>query len=204
MQPGLSSPSKQYATNILEALSIFADAQSNLVLDVLAGQTPHENEKFPTGELNFVDAGWRGFYHCHAAAEKHSEEHGHFHLFVCCGEEQWTHVAALSIDNLGQPRSWFTVNQWVTGANWLSANDTLSLLDDVHISPETGLTEQFLLSMLGLYHDDLSELLFERDRRLTQINAGANMDDTLEDRSVYVLSSRLIALQERLVQSVRT
>ena len=204
MQSGLSSPSKQYAINILEALSIFADTQSNLVLDVLEGQTPHENEKFPTGELNFAGSGWRGFYHCHAAADKNPEEHGHFHLFVCCGEEQWTHVAALSIDNQGQPRSWFTVNQWVTGANWLSANKTLLLLDDIHVPAESGLTEQFLLSMLGLYHDDLSELLFERDRRLTQINAGANMDVTLKNRSVYVLSSQLIVLQERLVQSVRT
>ncbi|MCK4742862.1 MAG: hypothetical protein KAT25_03495 [Sulfuriflexus sp.] len=196
-------PPEQHAINILTALSFFANKKTNLVLDVLAGQTPHENEKFPKGELNFADSGWRGFYHCHSAEDKDPEEHGHFHLFVCCGEEQWTHVAALSIDNQGQPRSWFTVNQWVTGANWLSANDTLILLDNIQVPVESTITEKFLLSMLGLYHDDLSELLLERDRRLTQINAGANMDDTLQDRDVYVLSFQPIALQERLFQSVR-
>lgn len=202
MQSGLSSSSKQYAINILEALSVFANKKTNLVLDVLAGQTPHENEKFPKGELNFAGSGWRGFYHCHSAEDKSPEEHGHFHLFVCCGKDEWTHVAALSIDSQGQPRSWFTVNQWVTGANWLSANDTLLLLDDIQVPAESTITEQFLLSILGLYHDDLCELLLERDRRLTQINAGANMDDTLLNRSVYVLSSQSIVLQERLAQSV--
>jgi len=195
--------SGQYALIIIESLSCFADKQSNLVLDILNGQIPHENEKFPEGELNFAGAGWRGFYHCHASVGKNPNEHGHFHLFVHCNAKQgnssnWTHVAALSIDNEGQPRSWFTVNQWVTGANWLSADETITLLDGIQIPDEANVTEKFLLAMLGLYHDDLEKLLLERDRQLTRINADRKMDDTLCDRNVYMLSQQSIELQQRL------
>jgi len=195
------SPQK-HAINLLESLSFFADKQSNIVLEVLDGQIPHENEKFPKGELNFAGCGWRGFYHCHAAKDKNPEEHGHFHLFFRCDDDEWTHVAALSIDNQGQPRGWFTVNRWVTGAHWLSASDTSSLLETIPYPDELTVIEGFLLSMLGLYHDDLKALLFERDRQLTQINASANMDDTLDDREIYVLSHQPIDLQPRLQMAV--
>jgi len=188
----------KHALNILESLSLFAAKNSNIVLDVLGGQTPHENEKFPHGELSFADSVWRGFYHCHSAKDKNPAEHGHFHLFVSCGEGKWTHVAALSIDNEGQPREWFTVNQWVTGASWLSANDTIALLEDISTYDDLVVTEVFLQSMLGLYHDDLKVLLLERDRQLIQINAGASMNDTFNNRDVYVLSRQQIDLQQRL------
>ena len=189
---------EEYALNVLASLSVFADKQSNVVLDVLGGQIPHENEKFPEGELTFGNTGWRGFYHCHPAAEKHLEEHGHFHLFARCGEGEWTHVVALSIDNQGQPRVWFTVNQWVTGASWLPASETTLLLEDIQIPADVMVIEKFLLSMLGLYQDDLQDILLERDSRLTQVNAEDDISDKLHDRSVYVLSSRSIELQQRL------
>jgi len=197
----------EHAINVLESLRFFARKDSNVVLNVLGGQIPRENEKFPKGELNFADLGWRGFYHCHSAIDKNPEEHGHFHLFSRYVDKQdssadWTHVAALSIDNEGQPRAWFTVNQWVTGASWLSASDTTALLDNIPTSDAFTLTETFLLSMLGLYHEDLQKLLSERDRQLTQINAGNRMGDTLQNREVYVLSSQQINLQQRLSLAV--
>jgi len=197
----------KYALNVLSSLSVFADKQSNVVLEVLAGQIPHENEKFPKGELNFGNAGWRGFYHCHPAAEKHLEEHGHFHLFARCAVKQdnstdWTHVVALSIDEQGQPRAWFTVNQWVTGANWLAASEIELLLEDIKIPADVTVIEKFLLSMLGLYQDDLKDILLERDSRLIQVNAEVDVSDKLCDRSIYVLSSQPIELQQRLQLAV--
>jgi len=200
-------PADEHAINVLGSLRYFADKDSNIVLNLLDGQIPRENEKFPEGELHFANLGWRGFYHCHSAKDRHHEEHGHFHLFARYAEKQdnsidWTHVAALSIDNEGQPRAWFTVNQWVTGASWLSASDTFALLDDIPTSDELTATEVFLLSMLGLYHEDLKELLFDRDSQLTQINAGTSMDDKLHNREVYVLSSQQIDLQQRLSLAV--
>jgi len=200
-------PVAEHALNILASLSDFADKQSNVVLDVLAGQTPHENEKFPKGELCFADSRWRGFYHCHPAREKPPQEHGHFHLFARCGEDQdgkadWTHVVALSIDNQGQPRSWFTVNQWVTGSRWLPAGATIEMLNDINVPEQASITEKFLLSMLGLYCEELKGILNERDRQLTQINANDNMGDTLNNREVYVLSSIPIDLQQRLHSAV--
>jgi len=200
-------PPDEHAINVLASLRVFADTDSNAVLDVLAGQIPQENEKFPKGELTFSNSGWRGFYHCHPAVKKHPQEHGHFHLFARCGEGQnsstdWTHVAALSMDNEGQPRTWFTVNQWVTGANWLSASNTIRFLDDIQIPDELTNTERFLLSMLALYHDELKDMLHERDRCLTQVNAADSVSDKLHNRDVYVLSSQPIDLQQRLSRAV--
>ena len=80
-------------------------------------------------------------------------------------------MIALSMDGQGQPLAWFTVNQWVTGARWLSAKDTASLLATVKDIPKgASLVEKFLLYLIELYQADLEAILYERDRFLTKIN----------------------------------
>jgi len=197
-------PVIEAATSMLALLDTFAESNSNAVLDVLAGQIPKQDEKFPHGELHFAGSGWRGFYHCHAMPDRDEHEHGHFHLFARCGEgddrdEDWSHVAGLSMDVEGQPLVWFTVNQWVTSGSWLSAKELKHFLDNITVSGNLSLTEQWLMTMLLLYSHNLYVLLTERDRLLIQINADNDLTDTLANRNIYMLSYQPIDLKNTLL-----
>jgi len=194
----------EVATDMLALLEAFSNKQSNAVLDVLAGKTLKQDEKFPDGELHFPGAGWRGFYHCHDGPGKDDREHGHFHLFVDVTDNQtmepaWSHLAGLSVDYEGQPIRWFTVNNWVTGGKWLPAEELRQFLGTISRNDAQSLSEQWLLCMLSLYTDSLDKLLIERDRVLIQINAGSTLADSLLDRDIYMLSLQPVDLKQKLV-----
>jgi len=192
------------ATDMLALLEAFSKKKSNAVLDVLAGETPKQDEKFPEGELHFPGTGWRGFYHCHDGPGKDSREHGHFHLFVEVTDDQtmepaWSHLAGLSIDYAGQPIEWFTVNNWVTGGKWLPADELRHFMDNITRNSAQSLSEQWLLCMLSLYTDSLAQLLIERDRVLIQINADSTLADSLLNKDIYMLSHQPVDLEQKLV-----
>ena len=162
-----------------------------------------QKKKYPEGFLQFNGTGWRAYYHCHATKEDINHlfeaEHGHFHIFIRLTEhpESWAHVVALSIDEMGQPLRWFTVNHWVTGETWLGAPLLLRQLHGIPFMEQNRLLEQWLLSMLALYKNEINELLALRD---VALDIKLTDGDVKQDREYYLLSEQEIKLQNKLQQ----
>jgi hypothetical protein len=180
-----------------------ARRRTNAVLEVLQGATAVQwNERYPAGHLRFRGACLRAFYHCHRVPGAASGEPGHFHVFVRAPRaadrlENWTHVAALSMDALGQPLAWLAVNRWVSGGPWRQARAIVALLDRVAIPGGARLPERWLGAMLRAFRSEIAKLLARRDRELARLAASRTPADVLADRSVYVLAARPVDLLSR-------
>ena len=188
---------------LFQVIQNMGEVHTNPVLNFL-GEDPNiiENQKYPAGYLCFGGETWRAYYHCHAAPNKQMNEHGHFHIFARPRDEihnsnAWTHLVALAMDNMGQPLSWFTVNHWVTGKTWKSANELNVLLENLPIVRDASLTEQWLIAMLGFYRTNIQVLLENRDIQVNKIKNETGTDIS-EDRNYYELSTRSINLLEEL------
>jgi hypothetical protein len=195
-EPGESnSPARM----LYECLLEFGRQKSNPVLQVLAGEPPVGMHKYPPGDrLTFGTGGWRAFYHSHPTPDLPASEHGHFHLFAPVthpdNNKAWTHVVALSMDNMGQPIRWFTVNRWVTAGSWLDANELASLIRTQQVAGSDPLLARWLAAMVALYSSEIEELLLERDRQLTGINDSQPGADILDNRDIYLVAETPVDL----------
>ena len=181
-----------------------ADAETNPVLELIDLNKPlEENKKYPPGLLQFNTTGWRAYYHCHPASRagnhRFEGEHGHFHLFVRTqiDPELWSHMVALSIDPMGQPLGWFTVNHWVTGEAWESSRNLVKYLLKIPYDLQNTLVERWLLSLLALSHDLVDVVLCERDQMIEEKKAGEGKD-IKQDKEIYLLSEIPMDLEELL------
>lgn len=182
---------------LLQCLQSYAEQQSNPVLDVLQGQTPVQQQRqYPDPPLSLNADQWRVFYHCHRDEFRFTGEHGHFHLFHRLNREQWSHVAGLCMDEQGQALRWFTVNHWVCGGQWCVAEELIAILADVSIDPKAATLEQWLMSMLALYQDELKQLIWARDNYLQR--AGAEAGAIMNDRKHYLLSESSVDLLSKI------
>lgn len=204
-QLDLVSDAAEYLTGCLLEM---AEAETNPVLEVI--DIPLlENKKYPPEFLTFNQLGWRAYYHCHpssrAGNHRFKGEHGHFHIFVrlknsSSDEEEWSHLVALAMDNLGQPLGWFSVNHWVTGEKWQAAESLIKYLDEIPYEQddETILVETWLLSLLALSRDKVKNVLFERDNTLNKIQTKKPEVDMKQNRDIYLLSEKAINLMDLL------
>ena len=172
-----------------------AEAETNPVLQVIPADLPlKENKKYPSELLQFNGLGWRAYYHCHPASRagdhRFKGEHGHFHIFVRVQDapEKWSHFVAVAMNNMGQPIGFFTVNQWVTGEEWESAKSLMMYLDDIPFSEQEGVLETWLLSLLDINRDLITEILVERDNIVTLKKRQMPDIDIKKDKSLYLLS----------------
>ena len=185
---------------LFDCVQRLATHKSNPVLEVLRNVAVVEQEhKYPEHGLAFAGNGVRAFYHCHDAVSRPAEEHGHFHLFLHCGGEReplqnWAHLAGLSMDRLGQPLRWFTVNRWVSGGPWRGAPELAACMEQNMTTEGLVLVETWLLAILAVYQLELMLLLNERDQTLAQLKTGADDQAVLEDRRYYELSACAIDL----------
>jgi len=174
---------------------------SNPVLAILPEPDSFkQGKKYPAGNLNFSGMGLRAYYHNHARPYIRENEHGHFHIFITDDSSQssklWRHLAALSVDSMGQAQSWFCVNNWVTGGKWLPAksakSDLLKLFqqDTAKLFP----VERWIFYMLAVYFTRLLDLLERRDNAIESASATANTEITFKDRSVYDLAEMPVDL----------
>ena len=199
------------AESLLASLLEMAELESNPVLQVIDLAKPLQvNKKYPTELLQFNQTGWRAYYHCHPASRagnhRFKGEHGHFHIFVRLENtaDKWSHLAALAMDNMGQPLGWFTVNQWVTGETWQSAATLMQQLKDVPYDKQTSLVENWLLSFVVLSHDALTQILQMRDVLLEkrQLSSSKEDYDIKQDKELYLLSEVSINLAELLRENL--
>ena len=194
---------------LLHCINSFASEDSNPVLSVLPEDDVVEfKRKYPEPQLSFSNMGLRAYYHCHTSSSRPDAEHGHFHIFLrtdastdaSSEKTQWSHLAGLSMDNLGQPLQWFTVNHWVTGETWNKPNQLENKLDTLLEKKSKGLklVEEWLLAMLGFYKQTLKETLIKRDQHIKTLTQGRGIDKTQQDRSIYLLSHQEINLFDDL------
>ena len=170
--------------------------QTNPVLEVLGEGVANLSleKKYPQPPLDFQQGPWRAFYHCHAVPDSDLQEHGHFHLFTQY-QQQWVHVAALSMDAEGQPQAWLAVNRWVSDGPWLAAPELVQHLQSANYAVQDGsVLEVWLLCMLQVFTADIQQLLNERDKVLRQVNTNNSESEILEDRTFYTLAVQTIDL----------
>jgi hypothetical protein len=109
-------------------------------------------------------------------------------------DENWTHLAGLSMDTQGQPLQWFTVNHWVTGEHWRNPVEIMSALDGMVEGEGWLLIEQWLWYMIEFYRPMLEILLAERDTQINKLMSRMEREDLMQDRNIYILSSQDIDL----------
>ena len=201
MRAGLVNVSREAAEHVYHCLLEMGAQQINPVLAVIADHnTIQRDKKYPAELLQFNGAGWRAYYHCHANQPEidhlFENEHGHFHLFTRLDstEASWSHLVALSMDEFGQPLRWFMVNHWVTGENWSGAETLRQKLVDIPYSSQSSLLEEWLLSILALYQQDILQMLTSRDACITG-------EQFLQDRKHYLLEEKGIILKQKLEQA---
>lgn len=190
---------QQAANEVLACLQAMVKNNTNPVLDVIEPDKPFiENRKYPENKLTFNSSEWRAYYHSHGDPYRFENEHGHFHIFHKFNDTQWTHVAGLSMDNQGQAQKWFTTNRWVTNEHLQPAAAIIQYLDQTCSNDGLLLVERWLMAMLQLYQDDLSELLEARDRALQKLTHDMLLADVLDNHDYYLLSEVEINLQSKL------
>ncbi len=188
-----------WSLKLLAVLQQMAEQKTNAVLMLLASVNHLQRQcRYPEAGLLFAGNHWRTFYHCHEEKSMHVKEHGHFHLFTDIGNQAWAHVAGLSIDAEGQPLQWFAVNRWVTDGPWLESEKFLTQLKYAAVNDDDNLAGNWLAAMLQFYHDDLLELLINRDMQMQQNLKGHSRAEILENRDIYTLATSSIDLQSRL------
>ena len=185
------------AQALVECINQFALQDTNPVISILPDTGVVDfKQKYPQPMLSFSGMGLRAYYHCHDSDSQPENEHGHFHIFLQINDKQWSHLAGLSMDHMGQPLQWFTVNHWVTGETWNPADilgkQLIQLLNYERQNLE--MVERWLLAMLEFYQQPINNLLIQRDQRIDELIQGKEFDSILKDRTIYDLSSDKINL----------
>jgi len=194
------------ALGLLHCIEALAQEQTNPVLLLLRDVARLEaGRRYPQESLLLMGDRWRCFYHCHDSPAKSPEEHGHFHFFAACGDgtvRRWTHVAALSMDQQGQPLCWFTVNRWVTDGPWVAAQALGGLLHWQQVGEKIPLLQRWLSLAAQFYAGTILDLLSQRDHKLMEIKPASPQADILEDRKIYLLSRQQIDLRADLTATL--
>lgn len=198
------------AADVTECLSALAEQGKNPVTEVLAGaEAVDEWAHFPQGDAIDRSTHSQFFYHAHAAEERASGEHGHFHTFVRPralipglypdnadddadgeGPPPITHLVGISADSTGQLLRLFTTNRWVTGEEWHGADDALRLLDRFAVTGNepSPLLNRWMTAVMRMYRPQIADLIRERDAVLARRQALYPDRDAFEDRELHIVS----------------
>lgn len=206
------------AHTVIETITQMAGEGKPLMLRVV----PEEGAKFwqhyPKGDARDKKCKSRWYYHVHAPGSRDTDEHGHFHLFLHRSQlpeglepKVWppqgedakahvTHLIALSIDTNGIPRSWFTVNHFVTNEFLYPADVMIEHMPDFNVdhTKQDDLVNRFVTAMVALYREEIAELLKERDKRQDELVAEMGEDAYKKKSGVEVLSQIPIDLDAKL------
>ena len=185
---------QQAAREALYCERVLAKSGSGVVAAVLGGASPvTAMTHYPPGDIFDPDSGAQAYFHAHGAGtggDGAGDEYGHFHCFLRPGGLQGPihHLVALGINRSGQLVRLFTVNRWVTGDDWLPAEELIALLPrfDLQLAKPDYLANRWLTAAVALYRGEIQSLLMERDRAMDMTR--------LEDRALEVLSSRGVDL----------
>lgn len=147
-------------------------------------------EHYPPGDVFDPASGAQWYYHCHPA-EEGVREHGHFHCLLRPDGPDGPihHLAAIGVDAHGRLLRLFTVNQWVTGDDWLDAEGAIALLArfDVQMARPSYLVNRWLTAVFAAHEAELAALLRERDRAIADHRPPAGLA-AHQDRGLEITS----------------
>ena len=206
---------------IVEIYRVLAKTDDNLVGELIKGhETFYEWDHYPPGDVYDRETHGQFYYHAHPVEERFSGEHGHFHTFIRPRgmppgikpapvpnytppedpDDALSHLIAISMDGQGFPFRLFTVNRWVTGEVWYTAEDVTALLDHFaidHTQPSWPLN-RWITAMIRLFKPQIAELLVARDRSVAKWRQSHPDRDTFEDRELEVTSFLDISVEEQV------
>ena len=177
------------AHTVIETITQMAQEQKPLMLRVVPEDGATFWKHYPPKDARDKFCKSRWYYHVHAPGDRDEDEHGHFHLFLHRTQlpeglepKVWpplredakahvTHLIALSIDTMGIPRSWFTVNRYVTNEFLYPAETMIEHLPDFNVdhTAQDDCVNRFVTAMVALYREEIAELLQERDTRQAEL-----------------------------------
>lgn len=154
-------------------------------------------QHYPHNDAMDGSGAWQFYYHAHDASReggaRHSQEHGHIHLFRRNGQGQLSHLAGLSLDARGIPLTWFACNQWVTGERWKGAAAMCRGLESLRLELRDPLAGAalWLSDLVRAYARPLRAMLLVRDAALVRYCQQQNIatQEALQDRRIAVWSS---------------
>ncbi len=207
---------------ILECYRVLGKSDANVVGEILRGQdTFYEWDHYPKGDVYDWETHAQYYYHAHPIEEREGE-HGHFHCFlrpkgmpagmkpaplpgVAPPEEPDDapcHLVAISMNRAGQPIRLFTTNRWVTGETWYAAPDVVRLLDRfrMDLAYPSWPVNIWITAMVQLFHPQIETLLARRDAAIADWRAGHPGVDVFEDRSLEVISTLDISVEDQIAQ----
>jgi hypothetical protein len=209
----------QAAHTVIETITQMAQEQRPLMLRVVPQDEVNFWKHYPPKDARDKFCRSRWYYHVHAAGSRDEDEHGHFHLFLHRTQlpeglepKVWppqredakahvTHLVGLSIDKIGIPRAWFTVNRFVTNEFLFPADVMIDHLADFNVdhTAEDDCVNRFVTAMVALYREEIAQLLRERDQRQAELVAEFGEEAAYEKASkVEVLSQVPIDLDAKL------
>ncbi|MAY19665.1 MAG: hypothetical protein CL955_03500 [Erythrobacteraceae bacterium] len=209
----------QAAHTVIETITQMAQEQRPLMLRVVPQDEVNFWKHYPPKDARDKFCRSRWYYHVHAAGSRDEDEHGHFHLFLHRTQlpeglepKVWppqredakahvTHLVGLSIDKVGIPRAWFTVNRFVTNEFLFPADVMIDHLADFNVdhTAEDDCVNRFVTAMVALYREEIAQLLRERDERQAELVAEFGAEAAYEKASkVEVLSQIPIDLDAKL------
>ncbi|MBI1204077.1 MAG: hypothetical protein GC182_16370 [Rhodopseudomonas sp.] len=199
------------AADAVECMAAMAARGRNPVTEVLDGvDAVEEWAHFPAGDIVDPVTHSQFYYHAHAAAERASGEHGHFHTFVrpklLCPDRSpmaiaesaeslpdttWVaHLVGISTDERGHPIRLFTTNRWVTDEVWYDAETVIAMLDSFDITVEQPSVDlnRWVSAMVQLFRPQIAILLRKRDAVIAQWRIEHSECDVFEDRELQIVS----------------
>lgn len=117
------------------------------------------------------------------------------------GNDQLSHLVAISMDFRGLPIRLFTTNRWVTGETWYAAQDVLRMLDRFAVNtPEpSGLLNRWISAMFALFRPQMRSLLAARDAAVMNWRRRhRGKIHVFEDRRIEVTSATDIDIEDQV------
>ncbi len=208
----------QEAVEIYRVLSKTGD---NLVGELLRNhETFFEWDHYPPGDVYDSETHGQFYYHAHPFEQRFEDEHGHFHTFLRPKgmppgikpapvpgfkapedpDDALSHLIAISMIKTGFPFRLFTVNRWVTGEVWYTAEDVSTMLDYFkidHAQPSWPVN-RWVSAMVRLFKPQISELLLARDRTIAAYLDEHPDEDVYEDRKLEVTSYLDVSVEDHV------
>ena len=209
---------------IQECYRVLGKTGDNVVGELLRNQgTFYEWNHYPKGDIYDHATHSQYFYHAHVEGQRKGE-HGHFHTFLRAkgmaagvvpvvyeGEAEWpdgdsalSHLISISMDAKGFPIGLFTVNRWVTGEAWYTAEDVINMLvrfNIDHASPSWP-ANRWITAMLRLFQPQIIDLVRKRDVVVADWQRKYPDRDVYEDRDFEIASQTAISV-DRQIAGVR-
>jgi hypothetical protein len=205
---------------------VLAKTGDNVVGEVLRGQgTFFEWDHYPKGDVYDPETHGQYYYHAHASDQRFSGEHGHFHTFLRPRgmpegvtpaqvadftppkdpNDALSHLIAISMDKGGFPFRLFTVNRWVTGETWYSADDVIAMLDqfDIDHTKPSWPVNIWVGGLIRLFRPQIETLIRKRDQTVADWQAQHDSENVYEDRDLEVTSYVDISIDEQVTAVTR-